>query len=256
MATTFKYKIRNKAGEVQDGEMEGSSQAAVATALRNRGLNPISIEEKKASALQSEIKIPGLSDRIKIKDVAIFSRQFATMINAGLSLLRSLNILAEQTQNSALAKIILEVKAEVERGASLSDAMAKFPKAFSTLYVSMVRAGEIGGVLDETLIRLADTIEAQVELRSKIRSAMMYPTAVMGLVVLIVVAMLVFIVPMFENLYADLGGELPVPTKILLLLSELITTYWYMALGGTIGIMVGFRKWIASERGRCSTSST
>ena len=161
-----------------------------------------------------------------------------------------MNILVEQTQNRALSKTILEVKAEVEKGASLSEAMAKFPKAFSELYVSMVRAGEIGGLLDETLIRLADTIEAQVELRSKIRSAMMYPTAVMGLVVLIVTAMLLFIVPMFENLYADLGGELPVPTKILLALSQIITKFWYMALAATIGTVVGFRRWIAGEKGR------
>lgn len=250
MATTYVYKVRDKSGQIQDGEMEAGSQAAVAKALRDKGFNPISVDEKKDSALQKEIKIPGFSDRIKIKDVAVFSRQFATMINSGLSLLRSLNILAEQTQNGALAKIILEVKAEVEKGASLSDAMAKFPKAFNTLYVSMVKAGEIGGVLDETLIRLADTIEAQVELRSKIRSAMMYPSAVMGLVVLIVTAMLIFIVPMFENLYADLGGELPVPTKMLLALSQLITKFWYVAMGSTIGLIVGFKKWIASDKGR------
>lgn len=250
MAATYTYKVRDKSGQVQDGEMEGASQAAVAKALRDRGFNPISVDEKKDSALQKEIRIPGFSDRIKVKDVAVFSRQFSTMINSGLSLLRSLNILAEQTQNGALAKIILEVKAEVEKGASLSDAMAKYPKAFNTLYVAMVRAGEIGGVLDETLIRLADTLEAQVELRSKIRSAMMYPTAVMGLVVLIVTAMLIFIVPMFENLYADLGGELPVPTKVLLALSGLITKFWYIALGGTIGLVFAFKRWIASDKGR------
>ena len=250
MATTYVYKVRDKSGNVQDGEMEAGSQAAVARALRDRGFNPISVDEKKDSALQKEIKIPGFSDRIKIKDVAVFSRQFATMINSGLSLLRSLNILADQTQNRAFAKIILDVKAEVEKGASLSDAMAKFPRAFSTLYVSMVKAGEIGGVLDETLIRLADTIEAQVQLRSKIRSAMMYPTAVMGLVILIVVAMLIFIVPMFEDLYSDLGGELPFPTKILLIVSTIITTYWYVALGSIIGSVVAFKRWIATDSGR------
>ena len=250
MATTYVYKVRDKSGNVQDDEMEAGSQAAVARALRDRGFNPISVDEKKDSALQKEIKIPGFSDRIKIKDVAVFSRQFATMINSGLSLLRSLNILADQTQNRAFAKIILDVKAEVEKGASLSDAMAKFPRAFSTLYVSMVKAGEIGGVLDETLIRLADTIEAQVQLRSKIRSAMMYPTAVMGLVILIVVAMLIFIVPMFEDLYSDLGGELPFPTKILLIVSTIITTYWYVALGSIIGSVVAFRRWIATDSGR------
>ena len=250
MAATYTYRVRDKSGKVQEGEMEGGSQAAVAKALRDRGFNPLSVDQKKTSSLQSEIKIPGLSDRIKVKDVAVFSRQFATMINSGLSLLRSLNILAEQTQNRAFAKIILEVKAEIEQGATLSDAMAKFPKAFSTLYVSMVKAGEIGGVLDETLLRLADTIEAQVELRSKIRSAMMYPIAVMGLVLLIVTAMLIFIVPMFENLYADLGGELPAPTKLLLLLSQIVTKYWYLAGSAAIGGYIAFKKWKATEAGR------
>lgn len=250
MATTFTYKIRDKAGKIQEGEMEGGSKAAVANALRERGFNPISVDQKKTSALQSEIKIPGFSDRIKVKEVAVFSRQFATMINAGLTLLRSLSIIAEQTQNQTLARVILDVKAEVETGASLSVAMGKFPKAFSKLYVAMVEAGEIGGVLDETLLRLADTMEAEVELRSKIRSAMMYPTAVMGLVMLIVTAMLLFIVPMFEDLYADLGGELPFPTKILIIVSTIMTTYWYVAVAGMIGGVVAFKKWIASESGR------
>ena len=225
MATTYTYKVRDSQGALHGGEMEGSSQSAVARALRDKGFTPIAVDQKTQSSLQKEIKIPGFSDRIKLKNVSVFSRQFATMINSGLSLLRSLSILADQTESSALRTVILEVKQKVEQGASLSAAMEHYPKAFSTLYVSMVKAGEVGGVLDETLLRLADTIEAQVELRAKIKSAMMYPTAVMGLVVLIVTAMLIFIVPMFENLYADLGGELPVPTKVLLAVSSFLTTY-------------------------------
>lgn len=250
MATTYVYKVRDSKGGIHDGEMEGSSQSAVARALRDKGFTPITVDEKSTSSLQKELKIPGLSDRIKLKHVAVFSRQFATMINSGLSLLRSLSILADQTESAALAKVILEVKHRVEQGASLSAAMEANPKAFSKLYVSMVKAGEVGGVLDETLLRLADTIEAQVELRAKIKSAMMYPTAVMGLVVLIVTAMLIFIVPMFENLYADLGGELPVPTKLLLALSSFLTTYWWLAGILTFGTLFGFRRWIATDGGR------
>ncbi len=250
MSATYVYKVRDNSGAIHDGEMEGSSQSAVARALRDKGFTPITVDEKTTSALQKDLKIPGLSDRIKIKQVAVFSRQFATMINSGLSLLRSLSILADQTDSSALAKVILEVKAKVEQGASLSAAMEAHPKAFSKLYVSMVKAGEVGGVLDETLLRLADTIEAQVELRAKIKSAMMYPTAVMGLVVLIVTAMLIFIVPMFENLYADLGGELPVPTKLLLAISAFLTKYWYLAGILTFGTLFGFKRWIATDGGR------
>ncbi len=250
MATTYTYKVRDSQGALHDGEMEGSSQSAVARALRDKGFTPIAVDQKTQSSLQKEIKIPGFSDRIKLKNVSVFSRQFATMINSGLSLLRSLSILADQTESSALRTVILEVKQKVEQGASLSAAMEHYPKAFSTLYVSMVKAGEVGGVLDETLLRLADTIEAQVELRAKIKSAMMYPTAVMGLVVLIVTAMLIFIVPMFENLYADLGGELPVPTKVLLAVSSFLTTYWWLAAILTFGSLFGFKRWIATDGGR------
>ena len=165
MATTFAYKVKDRQGEVHSGEMEGASQTAVSKALRDRGYQPISVDVKSESALQKEIKIPGFSDRVKHKEVAIFSRQFATMINAGLSLLRSLNILADQTPNKAFSRIIIDVKNDVERGTSLSAAMEKHPKAFSPLYTAMVKAGEVGGVLDDTLERLADTLEAQVELR-------------------------------------------------------------------------------------------
>ena len=252
MATTFAYKVKDREGQIHSGEMEGSSQASVSKALRDRGYQPIAVDEKQDSALQKEISIPGLTDRIKLREVAIFSRQFATMINAGLSLLRALSILADQTPNKAFAKVIIGVKNDVERGTSLSAAMEKHPKAFNQLYTSMVKAGEIGGVLDDTLVRLADTLESQVELRAKIKSAMMYPVAVFGLVVMIVAAMLLFIVPMFEDLYADLGGELPVPTKMLLAVSGAVTSYWWAILLGTIGFVVFFRRWIATESGRAT----
>lgn len=252
MATTFSYKVRDKEGKIHSGEMTASSQAAVAKALRDRGYSPVGIEEKKGSALQKEIRIPGLTDRIRVRDVAVFSRQFSTMINSGLSLLRALSILAEQTDNKALGRIILEVKSDVERGTSLSAAMEKHPKAFSRLYVSMVRAGEVGGVLDETLNRLSDTLEAQVALRAKIKSAMMYPAAVFGLVLFIVAAMLIFVVPMFQSLYADLGGDLPAPTKMLLLISKTVTKAWWALLAGTVGGVVAFRRWLKTERGRAT----
>ena len=250
MATTFSYKVKDKSGKLHDGEMEASSQAAVAKALRERGFTPVTVEEKKASTLQKEIKIPGLSGRVKVKEVSVFSRQFATMINSGLSLLRSLTILAEQTPNRAFRDIILEVKADVEKGSSLSQALERHPKVFPRLYSSMVKSGEVGGVLDETLERLALTLEAQVELRSQVKSAMMYPVAVFGLVIFIVIAMLLFVVPMFESMFADFGAELPLPTRMLMGLSVIFTSYWYVAVLGTIGLTVGFRRWIATDSGR------
>ena len=172
MATKFEYRARDKGGNVFEGEIEGSSRDAVVKALRERGAVPLAVDEVKTGGLKTEINIPGLSDRIKSKDVAVFSRQFATMINAGLSLLRSLSVLEEQTQSKPLAKVIGEVRRDVERGVGLSAALEKHPKAFGTLYTSMVRAGEAGGVLDDTLLRLANALENQVALRSKIKSAM------------------------------------------------------------------------------------
>ncbi len=249
-ATTFAYKVKDKEGKVHTGEMQGASQAAVAKALRDRGFRPVSIDEQKKSSLRKEISIPGLTDRVKVKDVSVFSRQFATMINSGLSLLRALSILAEQTANKTLARIILDVKTDVEKGTSLSAAMEKHPKAFSRLYVAMVKAGEVGGVLDDTLNRLSDTLEAQVALRSKIKSAMMYPIAVFGLVILIVTAMLIFVVPMFQNLYADLGGELPLPTKVLLGISKAVTSYWWLLAALSVGGWFGFRAWKKTEQGQ------
>ncbi len=252
MAATFAYKVRDKEGNVHSGEMEASSQAKVASALRQRGFQPIAIEEKQDSALNMEITIPGLTDRVGSKDIAIFSRQFSTMINAGLSLLRSLSILAEQSDNSTLSKVILEVKKDVEKGTSLSQAMENHPKVFSKLYTSMVKAGEVGGVLDETLIRLADTLEAAVALRQKVKSAMMYPIAVFSLVILIVTGMLIFVVPMFESLYADLGGTLPLPTRILVAVSAVMTSYWWLVAAVSLGLFFAFRAWVRTESGRAT----
>ena len=252
MATTFEYRAKDSDGKVKKGTIDASTQTAAATALRGKGLSPLSLSETAPanSGLKKEIKIPGLTDRVKAKDVAIFSRQFATMINAGLSLLRSLSILSDQTENKALSEIIDLVKADVERGTSLSAAMEQHPKAFNQLYTAMVKAGEVGGVLDDTLLRLADTLEAQVALRSKIKSAMMYPIAVFGLVIFIVAAMIIFVVPMFEALYADLGGELPGATKFLLLLSKIVTTYWWAVIIISVSSLVAFKRWIATTGGR------
>jgi type IV pilus assembly protein PilC len=249
MATTFTYQVKDDRGRLHSGELAATSTSTAAKALRDRGFTPLSIEEKKVSALQKEIKIPGFG-RVKQKDVAIFSRQFATMINAGLSLLRSLDILADQTPNQTFAREIREIKVAVEKGMSLSEAMQQHPKVFSRLYVAMVRAGEVGGVLDSTLLRLADTLERGVELRAKVKSAMTYPVAVLGLVLLILSAMLIFVVPMFEGMYADLGGTLPLPTRILLGISGFAVSNWYIVLGAIIAIGYGFRRWVSSDRGR------
>ena len=250
MPTTFAYKVRDKQGKVLEGTLESESVALVANKLRQMGYVPLNIEAHKANKFQTELKIPGLSDRVSLKDVAVFSRQFATMINSGLSLLRSLSILADQTENKELARIVGVVRQDVEKGSALSVSLAKHPKAFSRLYISMVKAGEIAGTLDTTLLRLAETIEGQVELRRRVKSAMTYPAVVGVLVVLILTAMILFIVPMFEGMYKELGGQLPLPTRILLGISGVIRKMWFLVIGVEIGLVVGFKKWIATDGGR------
>src|SRR5918996_952723 len=217
MADSYAYKVRTREGRTLDGKMDADGEAAVANRLRSQGMIPISITKDSKVFMKMEICIK--KPKVKLKDLAVFSRQFATMINSGLSLLRSLNILAEQTENAQLAQVLGDVRFEVEKGSSLSAALAKHPKVFKRLYIAMIRAGEIGGVLDNVLLRLAETLEKEVALKQKIKSAMTYPTVVFCLVIMILVGMLIFVVPTFKNLYKDLGGDLPLPTRVLIGLS-------------------------------------
>jgi type IV pilus assembly protein PilC len=250
MATTFAYKVRDQSGNLVEGQLEAEDATLVVGKLRQMGYTPIAVEAKHDNKLKTDIKIPGLSGRVKLKDIAVFSRQFATMINSGLSLIRSLAILADQTENEELARVLGEVRLDVEKGVSLSAAISKHPKVFNRLYIAMVRSGEIGGVLDAVLMRLADTIEKQVELRRKIRSAMTYPIVALAICLLIATAMLLFIVPQFKAIYTDLGGQLPLPTRILISASDLMKSYFpiFILLAG-VGVYL-FRRWIKTPDGR------
>jgi type IV pilus assembly protein PilC len=250
MAATYTYRVRDKDGRLLEGNLEADSTALVANKLRSMGYVPVAIDRVDGAAFSRELKIPGFSDRVSQKDVAIVCRQFATMINSGLALIRALNILVSQTENKTLAGIIDEVRMDVEKGASLSQALGRHPKAFNRLFVAMVKAGETGGALDSVLLQLADIIEKQVELKRKIKSAMTYPVAVLGLVLCIVTAMLLFVVPTFQTLYSDLGGTLPLPTRLLLLVSGLCTKYAPILFLADVGAVMAFRRWLRSEGGR------
>ncbi len=250
MATTYAYKVRDKEGKVVAGTLEADSQALVANRLRQMGYVPITIDRQDGAGLKTEVKIPGFGGKVKLTDVAVFSRQFATMINAGLSLIRALHILEEQSENKKLAETVKTVRLDVEKGASLSQAMGRHPKVFNRLFVAMVKSGEIGGVLDMVLVQLADIIEKQVELKRKIKSAMTYPVAVFGLVLLIVTAMLLFVVPTFQVLYEDLGGQLPLPTRLLIGISTILKKFTPFIVVFDVLAVVAFRKWIQSDKGR------
>jgi type IV pilus assembly protein PilC len=234
-----------------EGQLDGDSMALVVKRLRDMGYMPISVTPKSSVSLKTEIHIPGISDRIKLREIAVFTRQLSTMVDSGLSVVRSLSILAAQVENPELARILVAVRLDLEHGSSLSAACAKHPKAFSTLYCTLIEAGEAGGNLDEVLGRLAETIENQATLNKTIRSAMTYPAVVLSVMVVIFTAMLVFIVPVFKNLFSELGGKLPFPTLVLIKVSQILTSLWaVVVIAVIIGAVIGVRKWIATDEGR------
>jgi type IV pilus assembly protein PilC len=235
--STYDYSVRDRGGKLVSGSIEADSPAAVAQKLKSMGYAPVSISEHKAG-MKTELSIPGFGGRVKMKDLAVMSRQFATMINSGLSLLRALNILSEQTENKKLASVLGEVRGEVETGKSLSEALGAFPEIFPPLMVNMIRAGEVGGFLDQVLVQIAENYEAEVRLRGKIKAAMTYPVVVFVIAIIAVIGMLLFIVPVFASMFLTLGGDLPAPTKILIVLSHIIKTFFplfiVMAIVGAI----------------------
>ena len=215
----FDYVVRDKTGKLVKGRIEASNQAAVANRLKTMGVSAISIAEVNTGGMQREISIPGLGDKIGLKDLAIMARQLATMINAGLSLLRAISILAEQTESKPLAKVLMQVRGDVEAGISFSMALGKHEAVFPPLMINMVKAGEIGGFLDQVLVSVAENFEDEVKLRGKIKSAMTYPVVVFVIAILATSGMLIVIVPIFAGMFATLGGELPLPTQILMHMS-------------------------------------
>ena len=251
MSLTFDYKVRDKSGDLVEGQLDGDSMALVVRRLREMGYMPISVTPKSVVSLKTEIKIPGISGRIKLREIAVMTRQLSTMVDSGLSVVRSLGILSSQVENPELARILNEVRTDLEHGSSLSVACAKHPKAFSKLYCTLIQAGEVGGNLDDVLTGLSDTIEKQASLNKTIKSAMTYPSVVLGVMVVIFSAMIIFIVPVFQNLFKTLGGKLPLPTQILIEISNIMTSVWVFAvIAAVVAIIIGIRKWIATENGR------
>src|ERR687889_490282 len=245
--TLYAYKALDKQGEIVEDKTEGSGEMAVAHELRQQGLLVIDVKEQ--SVGQKDILEP--FKRIKLGDLVVFSRQLATTINAGLAIVRALYVLSEQTENPKLKDVVIEVRKDVEAGTSLSEALEKHPDAFSRLYVEMVKAGEIGGILDGVLLRLADQLERDQDLRRKIRSALTYPIVVLILAILAASFMLIFIVPVFAKMFQDLGGTLPLPTRICMLLSDILTSiFGVLVYAGMALAVVMFLRWKKSESGR------
>jgi type IV pilus assembly protein PilC len=244
---TYAFKALDLSGSSTKGEMEAGDKQAVAAQLRSKGLIVVDIEElvpASAGDILSRFK------RVKSDELVIATRQLATMVNSGMSLLRSLYIIEEQTENDKLREIFVDVRKDVEAGLALSDALRKHPDMFNDLYVAMVQAGETGGILDNTLLRVADQLEKDAALKRQIKAAMMYPSLIGGFAFVVLFALVAFLVPVFEKIFKDFGGELPAITKFTVFLSHMLTERWYILFGGAFGIVWSFRRWKKSERGR------
>jgi type IV pilus assembly protein PilC len=229
----FAWEGSTRSGQQLKGEMEAPSLEAVMIQLRRQGIQPGNVKER-GRGLDIEIKIPGLEQKVTTKDLVVFTRQFATMIDAGLPLVQCLDILSKQQDNKTFKKVLLQVKEDVESGSTFADALKKHPKAFDELYVNLVAAGEIGGILDTILNRLAAYIEKALKLKKKVKSAMTYPATIVGIAVVVIAVILIFVIPSFEKMFADFGGELPGATQFVIDLSNLIQRYILVFIGAVI----------------------
>jgi type IV pilus assembly protein PilC len=244
--STYVFKAIDLAGGKARGEVEAESKQAVSDQLKQRGLIVLDIADKHASR---QLQL-GFTKRVKANELAIFSRQLSTMISSGMSILRSLYVLEEQTEGAFLKETIVGVRKDVEAGLSLSDAMARHPKVFNPLFVAMTQAGELGGVLEESLVRVADQLQKDAALRRQIKSAMVYPTMVIIFAVGVMMALVAFLVPVFVGVFKQFGGKLPALTQVSVLMSEVVTGYWWLLFGGTAAVLTAFTKWKKSSWGR------
>ena len=247
----FAYQGRTASGKVLRGDMEAPSREAVINRLRAQRIQPIhrGIREK-GKGLDREIRLPGLGGSVSAADVVVFTRQLTTMIEAGMPLVQILDVLGSQADNKAFGKQVLEVKESVESGATLSDALRKFPKTFDELYVNMVQAGEVGGILDAILARLSIYMEKMISLRRKIKGAMIYPATIISVAVIVTMILLVFVIPVFADLFTSFGQALPLPTQIVINLSNFTVANLHLILGGVVAAAFALRQTYRTDKGR------
>ena len=244
---TYAFKALDLAGAATKGEIEANDKQAVAAQLRTKGLIVIDIEEQKSASAGDLL---ARWKKVKADDLVIATRQLSTMVSSGMSLLRALYVIEDQTESDMLKEVWIEVRKDVEAGIAFSDALGRHPKVFNELYVAMVQAGETGGILDSTLVRVATQLERDAALRRQIKAAMIYPSVIGGFALIVLIALVAFLVPVFEKIFSDFGGELPAITKFTVLLSHLLTRQWYIMIAVTVGVVWLFRKWKGSDRGR------
>lgn len=248
---TFVYSGKTFTGEMRKGEITAANVAQATAALRRQQITPASINLKQAGGFSlASLKLPGLGTKIKTKDIVIFSRQFATMIDAGLPLVQCLDILASQQENPEFKKVLLDVKGSVEGGSTFADALRKHPKVFDDLYVNLIAAGEVGGILDTILNRLSGFLEKTEKLKGKIKGAMTYPTAVIIIACLVVAGLLLWVVPIFQDMFAGFGQALPAPTQMVVNMSNALQKAWWAILGAIVGAGVFINRAYQTPKGR------
>jgi type IV pilus assembly protein PilC len=239
---TYAYTARSLGGELKSATIDAASRDDVVAQLRRQRLVVVKVDE--------EAKKPKPRGKITMRDVVVFTRQFSTMINAGLPLVQALDILSKQTENKALAEVTRAVVFDVESGMTVSDAMRNHPKAFSELYTNMVSAGETGGILDTILMRLATFLEKNDALVRKVKGAMIYPSVIMGVAVIAIVVLLWKVIPVFEKMFASVNLELPLPTQIVVGMSRFVNSYWWAVLGGVCGAVFLIKRYYATKEGQ------
>jgi type IV pilus assembly protein PilC len=244
--STYVFKAMDLTGAKATGEVEADSKQVVSDQLKSRGLIVLDIKDKHSS---KQLNIE-LFNKLKATDLAVMTRQLATMVQSGMTILRALYVLEAQTENKVLMEAIVAVRKDVEAGLPLSDALERHPKIFSPLFVSMTRAGETGGMLDSSLIRVADQLEKEDSLRRQVKSAMTYPAVVLSFAGIVLIALVTFLVPVFIGVFKQFGGDLPAITKLTVAMSKAITGYWWALIACTVALVWSFRKWKSSEWGR------
>lgn len=244
--STYSYLALEPSGGRSKGELDGDNADAVSDLLRQRGMIPLSVDLKRA-AWNLDIK---LFERVKAHDMVVFSRQFSTMISSGMTVLRALSVLELQTENEKFKEVLGQVRTDVEGGASLSEAMEQHPRVFSRLFVALVNAGEIGGILEDALRRAADQLEKDDKLRRAVKSALVYPAVIITFAAMVVLALVAFLVPVFVGVLDDFGGKLPAITKITVAMSNAVTGYWWLGILVIATTIFLVRRYTRTEQGR------
>lgn len=247
----FQWEGRTAGGKTLSGEMEANDAQQVFSALKSQRITPNTKKIKeKGKGLDKEIKIPGFGPKAKMRDVVIFTRQFATMIDAGLPIVQGLEVLGSQNPNIAMKKALLDIKERVENGSTLAESMGHHPQIFDNLFVNMVAAGESGGILDIILERMAQYLEKMDNLKRQVKTALIYPGVVVGAAVVVTTILLVFVIPTFGEMFADFGAALPAPTQFVIYLSDFMVANWYIIFGGFGAFVFFLKRFMKTDRGK------